>query len=98
MLKIALVSHRVKVFTFFMNRAIKLGYYASTDPDLATLQDKIDDKLCNCIMENPCHVLCPLLPAQKQTPYNLRPTGHNLILPQKDDRGYITKMLFKDIY
>ena len=82
----------------FLRRAVKFGYYPLNGPDLTTLQYQVDENLFNAIFDNPLHVLYYLLPQKKTTPYNLRPAAHGLVLPRKDDRNFINRMLYIDLY
>ena len=79
----------------FLRRAVKFDYYKSTDPDILSLQDAIENKLFNCIKSNKLHCLYPMLPPPRQTNYGLRQRGHIYKLPLKDDRNFINRMLFK---
>jgi len=79
----------------FLRRAMKFDYYKSTDPDILSLQDTFENKLFNSIIFNKFHCLYPLLPPPRQIHYGLRQRGHNFILPLKDDRNFINRMLFK---
>jgi len=85
-------------FEAFLRRAIKLGYYQPNDPDIPTTILKIEEKLFNSIINNPEHVLHPMLPSQKKVPYNLRSSGPKFTLPRKDDRNFLNRMLYHDIY
>jgi hypothetical protein len=44
------------------------------------------------------HVLHGLLPATRSQGHNLRPRAHNYVLPAKDDRNFIPRMLYRDMY
>src|SRR6218665_289597 len=44
------------------------------------------------------HVLKKHLPPPKVHKYNLRMRPHNLTLPPKDDRNFIARQLYKNIY
>jgi len=81
----------------FLRRAVKFGYYDSNAPDLQTLEERAEDKLFNIILTNPRHVLHPYPPPLTET-YNLRPSQHHLVLPNKDDRNYLNRMLYSNMY
>ena len=50
------------------------------------------------VTSDPHHVLHDLLPATRSHGPNLRARAHNYVLPAKDDRNFISRMLFGDIY
>jgi len=51
------------------------------------------------VLFNRHHVLKQLLPNETNHPYNLRGRRHNLTVSIKtDDRNFIIRQLFKDIY
>jgi len=50
------------------------------------------------ICNNPQHVLTNLFPHHKNTEHNTRARVHNLKLPTKDERNYIPRMLYTNIY
>ena len=57
-----------------------------------------DLRLFRSVTQDPNHVLCKLLPEAKRVSYNLRPRVHGVQLPNKDDRNFIPRLLYKDIY
>ena len=82
-----------------IRRAVRSGLYAADDPSFSELVADMDDNLFANIRHNPHHVLYKLLPDKTDHTYNLRPRSHSLSLTFKtDDRNYINRMLFKDIY
>jgi len=78
----------------FLKRAVKFGYYENNDLDLSTLLLNTDIQLFKSITNNPNHVLFHMIPPKKITPYSLRNRGHGLILPNKDDRNFVNRMLY----
>src|SRR6218665_2959954 len=50
------------------------------------------------ITSNPGHVLSRFLPRVKSTGYNLRPRAHAYELPKKDNRNFMSRVLYSDIY
>src|SRR6218665_691817 len=50
------------------------------------------------VVNDPCHVLSRLLPEVKSTSYNLWPRAHCFVLPTKDTRNFIPRMLYEKIY
>ena len=82
----------------FLRRAIKFGYYDSCQPNFVALLLKADTNLFQNILSNDSHALHSLLPERKITKYNLRKnSGYGRILPHKDDRNFISRMLFRDM-
>ena len=62
-----------------------------------------NNRLFDSIINNPQHLLFPLLPAKKGSQfYDLKPRGHNFKLPIKksnlSDRNFVNRMLFKNIF
>jgi len=55
-----------------LNRAIKWGHYPADGPTFDDICEKRSNSLFNKILSAPSHVLHPLLPPVKITPYNLR--------------------------
>ena len=62
------------------------------------MSDRADKNLFKAVRTNSRHVLHDLLPASTSHEHYLRPRAHNFVLPEKDDRNFINRMLFKDIY
>jgi len=46
------------------------------------------------ISSNPCHVLRHYFHQREHTGHNLRPRVHNFALPKKDDRNFISRVLY----
>ena len=83
----------------FVRRGVRFGLYNAGDPTPSQLPEDTDDILFSRILANEHHVLKPLLPDKRSHGYSLRPRRHNLSIAMKDDdRNFITRQLFKDIY
>jgi len=82
----------------FLHRSTKFGYYPLTGPDIATLEAFQEIKLFNSILDNPNHVLHHYLPPKKMGKYNLRHRSHDRVLPLKDDKNFLCRLLFMDMY
>src|SRR6218665_2244235 len=54
--------------------------------------------LSQFILLDPNHVLRKHFPETRPTNYNLRPRAHEFKLPLKDDRNFVPRLLFKDMY
>src|SRR6266516_813940 len=82
----------------FIRRARKFGYYSPSDHDVKTLCKSADDCLSKRVLSNPAHVLRPYMPEQCPIFYALRKHTHNYMLPRKDNRNFLNRMLFSDLY
>jgi len=80
----------------------RIGYCNQETPAITELFDSADDALFNSILENSDHVMQPYLPERSQSQYNLRAKAHNkeLIFKTKElnDRDYLVRMLYRNIY
>ena len=85
-----------------VRRGVRFGLYNAGDPTPSSqLAEDADDILFSRILANEHHVLKPLLhlPDKSSHGYSLRPRRHNLSIAMKDDdRNFIIRQLFKDIY
>lgn len=54
------------------------------------------DRLLRSIITNPNHVLWAQVPPAVISKYGLRPRPHNLVMPDKDDRNFISRALYKN--
>jgi len=85
----------------FLRRCVRLGFRSASSPTLTSLCDVADDRLFSSIINNPKHLLHPLLPPSSDEHYNLRKRQHNLQLPAKSsslcNNGFIMRMLYKNI-
>ena len=57
-----------------------------------------DDSLFRAIISNQSHVLRRFLPESRSHSYNLRTRAHEYKLPPKDNRHFISRLLYKNIY
>ena len=62
------------------------------------MASKADKSLFRSITSNPGHVLSHFLAKAKSTGYNLRPRAHVYELPKKDNRNFMSRILYSDIY
>ena len=79
----------------FLRRAKKFGYYSQDGKMFDELCLKADDELFKKVRTNTNHVLHRFLPEQKQVHYDLRKRKHSYVLPDRDDRNFINRILFK---
>src|SRR6218665_1623102 len=56
-----------------------------------------DERLFSAVISHPTHVLRKHLPEVTQLSYNLRPLPHGFLLPSKDDRNFLSRLLYKDM-
>ena len=84
-----------------LNRAVRWGFYKATDPNLEQICSKREDHLFFQIISNPNHVLHQYLPPRKSQPYNLRPKGHDRVLPMKPTsliaNNFMERLLYKTL-
>jgi len=76
----------------------RFGFLPEAAPDAETLAREADDRLFKSILLDPNHVLRKHFPETRPTNYNLRPRAHEFKLPLKDDRNFVPRLLFKDMY
>src|SRR6218665_1265260 len=79
-------------------RMKRRGFLHKDDPSACDLAIKADLALFRAISTNPNHVLHNYLPCPKQHKYHLRARVHNFTLPLKDDRNFIPRSLYRNIY
>ena len=80
-----------------VSRLVKRNYLPSNQPPLHEFVATADLRLFNSIVNNPYHVLYPLIPPSKSYNYNLRKRSHNLQLPptlnSMSDKNFINRIL-----
>ena len=81
----------------FLNRSKKFGYYPADGKNFQDLCDMADERLFTTIQKQPLHVLYKLLLEKKQSKYEMRKRKHDYTLPEKDDRNFINRIMYKDI-
>ena len=81
-----------------MRKAIKYGYYKNTEPTAKELLEHADYKLFMSALHNSNHVLRQLLPPKREVSYALRGSWHGRSIDEKDDRNFVNRMLFMNIY
>jgi hypothetical protein len=91
-------AHNLSRLEALFNRAVKLGFYPHDAPPLTVLQSTIEQNLFVSILSNPSHALHRFLPPPKPYSHNLRKLSHGLSLPRKDDRNFLNRQLYKDIF
>ena len=81
-----------------INKLKHSGFLSMSSPSASTLANEADLRLFRAVTQDPNHVLCKFLPEAKWAIYNLRPRVHEFQLPTKDNRNFIPRLLYKDIY
>ena len=72
-----------------------MGFLNDKTPTIAEMVGSAEDRFLRSIIANSNHVLCALMPPTVISKYNLTPRPHNFVLPDKDDRNFITRALYK---
>src|SRR6218665_1501785 len=81
-----------------VGRLRRCGYLPESAASFAEMASKADKSLFRSITSNPGHVPSRFLPRVKSTGYNLRPRAHVYELPKKDNRNFMSRVLYSDIY
>ena len=89
-------ADRARIETY-IRKSVKFGYYTPDGPTAADLVSKADNTLFRRATAG-SHVLKSLLPEAKTHSHNLRARVHNFILPDKDDKNFIPRMLYHKVY
>jgi len=86
------------MYEAFLRRAVRFGYYSRNEPNVTALIASAEAKLFNKVVGNDGHVLHSLLPPKKNIPYSLRSRNHGRVLPDKDNRNFISRLLYLNTY
>ena len=82
-----------------LKRAKRLDYIEKSFPSVQELANTADSKLLLSTLHNTKHVLYQLLPPLRPpSTLQLRPRAHNHTLPPKNNKHFISRMLYKDSY
>ena len=82
-----------------IRKAIRLGYYKTSEPGAQGLLERADLNLfTQHILQNTGHILYSLLPVKRNLSYSLRGSWHGRDIGEKDERNFINRMLYKNIY
>src|SRR6218665_618767 len=79
-----------------VERLRRCGYLPESAPSFAEMALKADKSLFQSITSSPGHALSRFLPRVKSTGYNLRPRAHVYELPKKDNRNFMSHVLYSD--
>ena len=81
-----------------INKLKHTGFLPESAPSAATLAGEADQRLFRAMISDPSYVLWKNLPEVRQLSYNLRPRPYGFLLHSKNDRNFISWLLYKDIY
>ena len=82
-----------------LGRMKRRGLLCPQAKSAATMAIEADKRLFDAICSNQSHVLHRLFPPPRPpTGYELRSRSHSFTLPHKDDRNFISRALFNNIY
>ena len=81
-----------------LQRMKRSGFLPPTAPGAEQLAAAADESLFRAIIQNQGHVLRRFLPEPRRNSYNLRPRAHGFTLPHKDDRNFIPRLLYRNMY
>src|SRR6218665_273409 len=81
-----------------INKLKRSGFLPESAPSAVALAGEADQRLFKTLISHPTHVLRKHLPEVRQLSYNLRPRPHGFLLPSKNDRNFLSRLLYKDMY
>src|SRR6218665_1533741 len=74
------------------------GYMPDEFPTVESLAGVAENKLFVSIAGNPHHVLRRYYHEKKSSGHNLRTRTHNFLLPEKDDRNFVSQSIYMYMY
>ena len=86
----------IKRINAFLNRSKKFGLYPEDGKSFQELCDEADQKPFRKVQTNEQHVMHKFIPETKNSIYELSLRKHNFILPDKDDRNFINRLLYEN--
>ena len=84
-----------------LSKDTRWGMWGNQADEFTDMFSSADDELFRKVLNNPAHVLIPLLPRKKGLTYNLRPRAHQCILhipSTAASKNFVQRMLFKHAY
>jgi len=81
----------------FMRRVKRTGFLPPDAPSANCMAETADTALFADVIRDRCHVLRKHFLERPVSKYNLRPRPHPFELTSKNNRSYISRMLFKNI-
>jgi Reverse transcriptase (RNA-dependent DNA polymerase)/Endonuclease/Exonuclease/phosphatase family len=82
----------------FLARTVRTGYLPSGTATIEARVSSAEDRLLQSIVLNEAHVLHRFFPPPKPRHYALRPRAHDFVLPLKDEKNFIARVLYKGIF
>src|SRR6218665_2499948 len=74
---------------------MRMGYLPREFPDVGELVDVAERRLLAAVIHSSDHVLRPLFPRVITRRPGLRRRQHEFTLPEKDDRNFIPRILYR---
>src|SRR6218665_305034 len=99
-------THRLHVYVLHLattngwwplDRLRRMGYLPTDFPSVETLAVEADRNLFKSISQCPSHVLRHLLKDKPTSSRSLRARAHNFVLPPKDNRNFLSRVLYSAI-
>ena len=76
---------------------IDLDYDYPDFPAVSEMVREAEDKLLSAVTSNQFHVLRRLFPPTIERKYSLCPRKHDFVLPPKDDKNFIPRVLYSSL-
>ena len=80
-----------------LTRTQRMGYLSAGATSIATRVGLAEDRLLQAVVWNESHVLRGLFPPKNSRRPGLRARMHNFDLPCKDDKNFVSRVLYKHI-
>ena len=75
-----------------------MGYLPGDSPAVShEMVREAEDKLLSAVTSNQFHVMRRLFPPTIERKYSLRPRKHDFVLPPKDDKNFIPRVLYSSL-
>lgn len=81
-----------------ITRIRKAGYLRMDFPSIDYMAKEAEQRLLTAVIRKENHVLRGLFPPLVKPHYNLRPRPHNFALPNKDDKNFISRVLYNSLH
>ena len=81
----------------FIRRTCRMGYLSRETPEAAVLVDDAEDGLLAAVASCSAHVLRPIFPPLIARRPGLRPRPHDFTLPDKVDKNFISRVLYRSL-
>ena len=84
-------------FERHLTRMKRMGFLPMASPGVEERVGVAEDRLLSAVTWSHSHVLCRIFPPKVRRQYNLRPRPHDFVLPTKNKRNFIPRVLYKHI-